>query len=162
MIGLVIMVILILIFATNENSLVFIVFNQYSPVDWEEVFERNIVRSSIPIEVISKEQNDCIILAKNLDKIINHQYFIRSSELVEELKYDFDNETLYLPCELLEGDRSRLNIWFVVEESEKHSAKYEYFITPWENTIKNSDISIISSEVSSFKKGNSSALDLEP
>ena len=133
-IGLAIIASLILIFATNEDSLVFLVFNQYTPVIWDEISERDIVRSSIPIEILEMEDNTCTVSAKNFDKIVDHQYFTRSDEITKTLKYDRNNETISLSCDLLEGDKSRLNIWFVVEESPKHPNKYEYFVTPWEET----------------------------
>ena len=129
-----IIAVLVLIFATNENSLVFLFFNQYAPVVWDDVLERNIVRSSIPIEILDMENGRCIVSAKNFDKIVDHQYFARADDLIKELKYDRNNETLSLPCSLLEEDKSRLNVWFVVEESTKHSNKYEYFVTSWEET----------------------------
>ena len=132
LIGLIVIASAILIFATNENSIVFLTFNQYAPVVWDEVFERNIVRSSIPIEVVLKENNNCIVTAKNFDTILDHQYFVRSNEIIEKLKYDRTNETLSVSCDILKGDKSRLNVWFVVEESDVHSNKYEYFVTPWE------------------------------
>ncbi len=128
------MAVVILIFATNENSLVFLFFNQYTPVDWEEVLERNIVRSSIPVEILVMEDNNCIVSAKNFDKIVDHQYFTKADQIIKELEYDRDAEALSLPCNILEGDKSRLNVWFVVEESAKHSNKYEYFVTAWEET----------------------------
>ena len=139
-IGLAVIASIILIFATNEDSLVFLVFNQYTPVVWDEVLERNIVRSSIPIESISKENNNCIVTAKNFDTIIDHQYFVRSSEIAEKLNYDRTNETLSVSCDVLEGDKSRLNVWFVVEESEVHSNKYEYFVTSWEDISRAEEI----------------------
>lgn len=141
-IGLVIIASIILIFATNENSLVLLFFNQYTPAVWDDVLERNIVRSSIPIEIISKENNDCVVTAKNFDKIIDHQYFVRSNELAEKLKYDGISETLSVSCDILKGDKSRLNVWFVVEESEIHSNKYEYFVTLWEEISKENEIAM--------------------
>ncbi len=141
LIGLAVIASVILIFATNEDSLVFLVFNPYIPVVWDDVLERNIVRSSIPIEVVSKENNDCIMTAKNFDTIVDHVYFIRSSEIIEKLKYDRDNETLSVSCDILEGDKSRLNVWFVVEESDVHSSKYEYFITSWEDIPRVEEVS---------------------
>ena len=140
LIGLVVIASIILIFATNENSLVFLFYNQYAPPVWDDVLERNIVRSSIPVEVISKENNDCIVTAKNFDKIVDHQYFVRSSEIAEKLKYDRTNETLSVSCDTLEGDKSRLNVWFVVEESKVHSNKYEYFVTAWEEISRAEEI----------------------
>lgn len=133
--GLAIATVLILIFATNENSLVSLFFNQYTPVVWDEVIERNIVRSSIPIELLVMENNNCTVSAKNFDKIVDHQYFVKSNDIIRELNYDRNDETLSLPCDILEGDKSRLNVWFVVEESTKHSNKYEYFVTTWEETV---------------------------
>lgn len=134
LIGLAIAAILILVFATNENSLVFLLFEQYKPIVWDEILERNIVRSSIPIELLVMENGKCTVSAKNFDKIVDHQYFKRSDEIVKELKYDRNDETVLLPCDILEGEKSRLNVWFVVEESVKHPDKYEYFVTPWEET----------------------------
>ncbi len=134
LLGLAIIAVLVLIFATNENSLVFLFFNQYAPVVWDDVLERNIVRSSIPIEILDMENGSCTVSAKNFDKIVDHQYFARADDIIKELKYDRNNETLSLPCGILEEDKSRLNVWFVVEESTKHSNKYEYFVTSWEET----------------------------
>lgn len=142
LIGLGIIAIIVLVFATNENSLAFLFFNQYMPIVWDDILERNIVRSSIPIELITQESGYCIVTAKNFDTIIDHQYFAKSNDLVEKLKYDRNNETLSLSCDILEGDKSRLNIWFVVEESAKHSKKYEYFVTPWEETPRGEDVPI--------------------
>ena len=141
-VGLIVIASIILIFATNESSLVFLLFNQYAPAVWDEVLERNIVRSSIPIEIISKENNDCMVTAKNFDKIIDHQYFVYSNELAEKLKYDRISETLSVSCDILKGDKSRLNVWFVVEESKTHSNKYEYFVTPWEDISRAEEMAI--------------------
>ena len=38
---------------------------------------------------------------------------------------------------MLEGDKSRLNVWYVIEESSTHSKKFQYFVTPWEEEIRN-------------------------
>ena len=64
---------------------------------WDEVLERNIVRSSIPIELLVTENNNCKVSAKNFDKIVDHQYFKRSDDIINNLKYDRDNETVVLP-----------------------------------------------------------------
>ena len=57
---------------------------------------------------------------------------MRSAELANELNFDRDSATLTLNCNLLAGEKSRLDIWYVTEESGKDSKKYEYWITPWE------------------------------
>jgi len=51
------------------------------------------------------------------------------------LNYDKDNETIILPCDVLKGEKSKLNIWFVTEESPKDSKKYQYFVTSWNETL---------------------------
>ncbi len=66
--------------------------------------------------------------------IIDHQYFVRSDELANKLQFDRENQTFILPCDELAGEKSRLNVWYVIPEAKKHAEKYEYFITEWEET----------------------------
>jgi len=35
---------------------------------------------------------------------------------------------------MIVGEKSRLNVWYMLEESPNHPTKYEYFITEWEET----------------------------
>jgi len=107
----------------------------FREVDWDEVLPRNIVTNSIPITLIEETGGKCKVKADTFDLIIDHQYFVRANDLVRELNYDKEDATLMLSCDQLKGEKSRLHVWYVVEESEKHSKKYEYFVTVWNSTL---------------------------
>lgn len=128
------LVIAVLYYNPVENNYLNLLLAGFSEVDWDEVKPRNIVKNSIPITLIEKMNGKCKVTAYKFDYIIDHQYFIRQNELASQLNYDRENLTLVLSCDLLEGEKSRLNVWYVLEESPKHAEKYEYFITPWEET----------------------------
>ncbi len=129
-----IVIILVLIYMPIEKSMFGVFLEQFSKVNWNEVKERNIVKNSIPIIFLEEKDSSCIVNAENFDLIISHEYFERSADLERELNYDSDNETLLVSCDLLDGEKSRLHVWYALKESEKHPTKYEYFITPWNVT----------------------------
>ncbi len=129
-----IVIIRVLIYAPIEKSMFAVFLEQFSKVNWNEVKERNIVKNSIPIIFLEEKGSSCIVNAKNFDLIISHEYFERSADLERELNYDGENETLLVSCDLLDGEKSRLHVWYALKESEKHPTKYEYFITPWNVT----------------------------
>ena len=104
----------------------------FTAPNWDEVHERNIVKNSIPIELLDETNQGCTVIATNFNQIIDQNYFVRSDQLANELKYDRENDTLIIPCELIQNEKSRLNVWFAITESPKHAEKYEYFITDWE------------------------------
>ena len=126
-----VIVILVLIFVPLDQTYVGIFMEQFSKVNWDEVSTRNIVKNSIPIIFIEGSKT-CKVTAENFHAILDHDYFVRSEELEKELNYDRESETLSLQCNLLKGQKSRLSVWYVVEESPTHSQKYEYFVTAWE------------------------------
>lgn len=130
------LVIAVLYYNPVENNYLNLLLAGFSEVDWDEVKPRNIVENSIPITLIEKMNGKCKVTAYKFDYIIDHEYFIRQNELASQLNYDRENETLMLSCDLLEGEKSRLNVWYVLEESPKHATRYEYFITPWEQTVE--------------------------
>jgi len=109
------------------------IYEYFSAPIWDEVRERDIVKNSIPI--IYQENlkgGDCSVYAENFDIIIEHKYFVRGEELADKLNYDKEKNTLIISCDKLYGEKSRLNVWYVLEESPKYPEKYEYFITKWE------------------------------
>ena len=65
---------------------------------------------------------------------VSYRYGASVDDAVEKLNYEKEDETLILSCDLLEGEKSKLNVWYAVEESTKHSKKYQYFITAWDET----------------------------
>ena len=128
------LVILGLYYSINSDTLFGKFIEQIGPVNWDEVREREIVKNSIPITLLEDENGKCKVHGEKFDLIIDHQYFIRSNELAQKLQYDREGKTLVIPCDELAGEKSRLNVWYVIEESSNHPTKYEYFITPWEET----------------------------
>ena len=122
------------IYSFNSNTIFSQFFESFTPINWDEVHERDIVKNSIPIKLIEKMNGDCKVSALKFAMIIDFDLFVRSEELANELKFDREDTTIILPCDELEGEKSRLNVWIAIEESDKHPNKYEYFITPWDIT----------------------------
>ena len=129
------LVIFAFFYLQRSDSLLGSLLEQFSEPNWDEVAERNIVKNSIPIVILEEQDGKCKVTAQKFDVIIEHPYFLRGKELARELNYDTDDKTLVLPCDLLEGEKSRLNVWYALEESPKHSKKYQFFITPWNETM---------------------------
>ena len=123
-----------LYFVPVKNSYFSLITEQFSEPKWDEISERNIVKNAIPVTLIEQNDGKCKVTAHDFDIIVDHAYFKRGEELAKKLSYDRESQTLILPCETLKGEKSRLNVWYVVEESPKYSTKYQYFVTPWNDT----------------------------
>ena len=131
--GIIIIGIVVVFFVTDTSESVFMQsMEPFTAPNWDEVRERDIVKNSIPIEILDETNQGCIVIAKKFYQIIDQNYFVKSDQLVNELKYDRENNTLIIPCEFIQDEKSRLNIWYVITESPKHAEKYEYFVTEWE------------------------------
>jgi len=128
------LVIFAFFYIPRSDSLFGSLIESFSEPNWEEISQRNIVKNSIPIILLEERGMNCLVKAEKFDVIVDHQYFIRGNELENKLNYDRVEETLLLSCDLLKGEKSRLNIWYATEEAEKHAMKYQYFVTPWEET----------------------------
>ncbi len=105
--------------------------DMFTPLNWDEVHPRDTVKNSIPIVLLDTSGNSCTVIGKNFEMITNSPYFDRNHEVTEKLQYDAQEETLVVPCDELQGEKSRLNVWYVVEEAPQHGLKWEYFITAW-------------------------------
>ena len=127
-------VVVALFYNPYSDTMMDYILKPYTELNWDEVQKRNIVENSIPITLLEDLGDNCKVSAHNFDLITQHPFFVRGKEIEWKLNYDKENETLMLPCELLKGEKSRLNVWFVVEESPKHAKKYQYFVTPWNET----------------------------
>lgn len=128
--GIIITGIVIVFLATDTSESIFMQsMEPFTAPDWDKVRERDIVKNSIPIELLEETNQGCIVTATKFYQIIDHSYFVKSEQLTKELKYDRENNTLIIPCELIQDEKSRLNVWYVVTESPKHAEKYEYFVT---------------------------------
>jgi len=119
----------------TSDTLFGVVSDQFSPINWDEVHTRDLVKNSIPIELLDTNGNSCKVIAENFVMITNSPYFERNHEVTEKLQYDAQEKTLVVPCDELQGEKSRLNVWYVVEESAMHSLKWEYFITAWDAEV---------------------------
>jgi len=75
-------------YSINSDTLFGKFLDQFSPVNWDEVRERDIIKNSIPIILLETKNGDCKVHGEKFDLIIDHQYFIRSNELVQKLQYD--------------------------------------------------------------------------
>ena len=128
------LVIFAFFYVPRSDSLFGSLIESFSGPNWDEVSERNIVKNSIPVIKLEEQGTKCKVEAEKFDVIIDHSYFIRGEELEMELNYDRENQTLLLSCDLLVDKKSRLNVWYATEEAQKHAKKYQYFITPWDES----------------------------
>jgi len=103
--------------------------------NWDEIHPKFIVKNSVMISLVEKENSNCKVLAERFGGITAHKFFIKGEELVKKLNFDSDNETIVLPCDLLHGDQSRLHIWYVIDESPNDQNKYRYFVTELNQTL---------------------------
>jgi len=134
-IGMVALVIFAFFFIQNPDTLLGAVIHDMSEPKWDEVKNRNIVKQSIPITLLEENDSNCKVLAEKFDIIIDHEYFIRGESLATQLNFDREKNTLVVPCDLMHGEKSRLTIWYTLEESKLHSKKFSYSIAPW-NDLK--------------------------
>ena len=123
-----------LFYSLNSDSMFGKFLGQLGPPIWDEVKPRDIVKNSVPITLLEQIDGRCKVYAEKFDLILTHQYFVRASELEKKLQFDRENKTLIIPCEEMVGEKSRLNVWYVIPEAEKHATKFDYFITEWEET----------------------------
>ncbi len=119
-------------FYGTSNSLLNQAVDPFTSPNWDEVANRNIVKNSIPIILLDETfGGKCLVSAENFSLITSHQYFLKSNQLSNELKYDSNEKTLLISCDKLVGEKSALNVWYATEEAKKHPTKYEYFVTEW-------------------------------
>jgi len=128
-------VIVIFIFAPWSNSYFGLLLDTFTGPNWDEISPHDVVKNVIPITLIDKVDNNCKMSAENLDSVIEHQYFIRGKEFARTVNYDVKNNTIVLPCEMVDDEKSRLHVWYIIEEAPRHGGAYKYFVTPWNNTV---------------------------
>lgn len=122
----------------NTSDTIFgVLTDPLTPVDWDELPPREIVKNSIPIDLLEENFSSCKVYAPTFEMIINHPYFIRADELAKELQYDNEAKTLIMPCDQLVEKKSKLVVWYVIEEAKKHATKYEYWIEKWVESTPN-------------------------
>jgi hypothetical protein len=122
-------------FLDVENSLFGKATEQFKPLNFDEVHPRNIVKNAVPIVLLEENGNSCKLHSEKFTLITNHTYFVRSQELIDKLQYDHDERTLILPCNEIPEEKSRLEVWYVIPESDTHPTKYDYWVKDWEETV---------------------------
>jgi len=137
----VIAVVLAFVYLDISNSIFGKIFDSFTPVNFDEVKNREIVRNAIPIILLEKDGNSCLVHGEKFNLILDHSYFVRSEQLAKELDYDRENKSLIVPCDELHGEQSKLHVWYVIEEAPRHATKYDYFITEWEETKSGEELS---------------------
>ena len=124
-------IIVVYFYLDVERSYFDVVIDPVVPVNFGEVHPRNIVKNYIPIILLEQNNSSCKVYGEKFSSIVNHDYFVRSQELVDKLQYNPDEKTLIVPCDKLFGEKTKLVVWYVVEESEIHPTKYIYTFEPW-------------------------------
>jgi len=128
-------VIVIFIFVPWSNSYFGLLLDTFTGPNWNELNPHDVVKNIIPITLIEKTDSNCKMSAENLDNVIEHQYFIRGKEFAQAVKFDAKNSTIVLPREMVDDEKSRLHVWYIIEEAPRHGGTYKYFVTPWNDTV---------------------------
>jgi len=128
-------VIVVFIFVPWSNSYFGLLLDTFTGPNWDEISPHDVVKNVISLTLIEKIDSSCKMFAENLDNVIEHQYFIRGKEFAQAVKFDANNSTVVLPCEMVDGEKSRLHVWYIKEEAPGHGGTYKYFVTPWNDTI---------------------------
>jgi len=128
------------IYSLNSETLFGKLLDQVKPVEWDKVFQRNIIKNSIPIEILENQNGICNIKAENFQLILKAPEFTKSQDLVRELDYNNDTKTIKISCDKLPGnklpgEKDKLHVWIVRGETEKFSGRYQYFVTTSNVTI---------------------------
>ena len=127
-------VITVFVFAPWSNSYFGLIIEAFTGPNWSQLSPHDIVKNVIPITLIDKEDSNCKMSSENLDNVIEHRYFVHGKEFAQAINYDGKNKTIVLPCEMIDGNKSRLHIWYIKEEAPRDGGKYKYFVTPWNDT----------------------------
>jgi len=128
-------VIVVFAFTPWSNNYFGLLLDTFTGPNWDEVNPHDVVKNVIPITLIDKVDNNCKMSAENLDNVIEHQYFVRGKEFAKAVNYDVKNNTIVLPCEIVDDEKSRLHVWYIIEEAPRHGGTYKYFVTPWNDTV---------------------------
>ena len=128
-------VIVVFVFAPWQNSYFGLFVDNFSEPNWNDLNPHDVVKNSVSLTLMEKTDTNCKMSAENLNSVIEHQYFVRGKEFAQAVKYDAKNNTVVLPCEMIDGEKSRLHVWYIKEEAPKHGGTYKYFVTPWNDTV---------------------------
>lgn len=127
-------------YSLNSETLFGKFLEQIKPINWDEVHPREIIKNSIPIEILEIQNDICKIKADKFHYIMTAPEFTRAQDLARELDYDNDTKTLKMSCNnlpdsKLPGETYKLHVWFVREDTPKFPERYQYFTTIFNVTI---------------------------
>jgi len=123
-----ILVIVVFIFGPWQESYLGILFDSFIEPNWEKIHPLYLVKSSTMLTLIEKNGNDCLVEGAKIWDIINHPYFLKANEFGKKINFKNATNVITIPCQELQGDESRLHVWFVTEEAPEDAGKYKYFI----------------------------------
>jgi hypothetical protein len=128
------------IYSLNSETLFGKFLDQVKPIEWNNVFPRNIIKNTIPIEILENQNGICTIKAENFHLILKAPEFTKSQDFAQELNYNNDTKTIKISCDKIPGDKlpgekNNLHVWIVRGEAEKFSGRYQYFVTTSNVTI---------------------------
>ena len=132
--GAAVALVIIFVFGPWQNSYFGLLVESITGPNWDELSPHDIVKNEIPLTLLEKIDGSCKMFAENLGNVITHQYFIRGQEFANKVSFDPKNDTIIIPCEMTEGERSRLHVWYVKEEATRYGGDFKYFVTPWNDT----------------------------
>ena len=127
-------VVAVFVFGPWKNSYFGLFVDTLREPNWNDLNPHDVVKNSVPLILIEKTGTTCKMSAENLGNVIEHQYFVHGQEFAQAVKFDTKNETVVLPCEMIDGEKSRLHVWYIIEEAPRFGGKYKYFVTPWDDT----------------------------
>jgi len=131
-----ILVVIVFVFGPWEKSYVRVILDPIIEPDWEKIQEHHLIKSSTILIMIEKNGNDCLVEGAKIWDIINHPYFLKANEFGKKINFKNTTNVITIPCHELQGDESRLHVWFVAEEAPRDAGKYKYFITAVDETVE--------------------------
>ena len=131
------LVIIGLFYSFSSDTIFGSFLTKFMPVDWDQINPRNIVKTSIPIVLLEKIGDKCIAKAEKFEIVTDQRDFFHSQELKNRLQYNENEKTIIVPCTGLLGEKLRFSLWFVDKDDPIHGTKYDYFITPFNETGRN-------------------------
>jgi len=124
-----ILVVIVFVYGPWEKSYVGVILDPIIKPDWGKIQEQHLIKSSTMLTMIENNGNDCLVEGAKISDIINHPYFLKANEFGKKINFKNTTNVITIPCHKLQGDESRLHVWFVAEEAPEHAGKYKYFIT---------------------------------
>jgi len=136
--GLIIVIVLALAFFPWQNySILGKALEPLLPADWENISKKDIIKNTVLLSLVEEKNDKCLVYSDKLTGMFDHAYFVRSSEMQEQLQYNEDNQTLLVPCENMLDDKIRLHLRYIQQDAPKDGTKFEYSFSEPDITLTN-------------------------